>query len=151
MRRSKARGFTYLWVLLLVALLGLGLTVAAEVHTTLIRQDKEKELLAIGREFREALRRFREAPGGGQVAGYPSSLDELIHDERRGVVLRHLRRIYVDPMTGQPQWGEVRVGGRIVGIHSLSTEVPLKKEGFELEYQHFRNAKSYGDWVFSAQ
>lgn len=187
--RARAQwGFTYIWMLLLIALMGVGMTVAADVQTTTSQRDREKELLAIGRQFRTALASYYEArlpiasggmpsgiatgqsvsgpspaaggahpPGvGGQPAyppqndprGYPGSLEELLKDERFPGVRRHLRKVFVDPMTGKAEWGLVQVSGRIVGIHSLSTAVPIKQAGFEGEEQAFIGAQSYVEWVF---
>jgi hypothetical protein len=40
---------------------------------------------------------------------------------------RYLRRIYRDPMTSKTEWGLVQsVDGRIMGVHSLSKDKPLK-------------------------
>lgn len=184
------RGFTYIWMLLLIALMGIGLTVAADVQTTVSQRDREKELLAIGRQFRTALASYHEArlpasaaglpsgmgsgqsvsglppaagganvpAAGGQPAlppqndprGYPATLDELLKDERFPGVRRHLRKVFVDPMTGKTEWGLVQVSGRIVGIHSLSTAVPIKQAGFEGDEQAFTGAQSYAEWVFGS-
>lgn len=145
--RGLPRGFSYLWVLLSVAFLGVSLVLAAEVHTTATRRSQEAELLAIGHQFREALRRFheRQVNGGKQ---YPSTLDELLQDPRGAGLTRHLRQVFVDPMTGKPEWGLVRVAGRIVGVHSLSEGQPLKQAGFDDEDIGFQQAKRYRDWVF---
>ncbi|MBB3176031.1 type II secretion system protein [Variovorax sp. Sphag1AA] len=179
-------GFTYIWVLLLVALMGVGLTVAAELQTTAIRRDKERELLAIGGQFRTALASYHQArmpalgppAGSGTSAGtgvsappaaggnvvvpgtapqgsfrsdplsYPATLEDLLKDDRFPGIRRHLRKIFVDPMTGKAEWGLVKVSGRIVGIHSLSTKVPIKLAGFEGEDHAFNGARSYASWVF---
>lgn len=147
--RKSQRGFSYLWVLLMVALLGVGMTLVAEVYHTTLRREQERELIFIGRQFREALRRYHEAVPMGAPKTYPASLDELLQDSRSVSVQRHLRRVYNDPMTGKAEWGLIRVGGRIVGIHSLSEQEPLKKTGFEASEQMFMNAGRYSAWVFS--
>jgi hypothetical protein len=40
------------------------------------------------------------------------------------------------------------VSGRIVGIHSLSTAMPIKQAGFEGDEQAFTGAQSYAEWIF---
>lgn len=143
------RGFSYLWVLLMVALMGVGMTLVAEIYHTTLRREQEKELIFIGRQFREALRRYYEfAPAGAQKV-YPMSLDDLLQDSRTLSIHRHLRRIYKDPITGKAEWGVLRVGGRIVGVHSLSDQAPLKKAGFEPSEQMFIKAERYSAWLFS--
>lgn len=147
-RRPPPRGLALLVVLLLVALLGLGATAAVEVGETLARREREQALLQIGREFRTALQRYRGTVAAAGTAQDPISLDDLLRDPRQPGTVRHLRRIYVDPMTGKAAWGEVRERGRIVGIHSLSEERPIKTQGFGPQEQGFEQARSYRDWVF---
>lgn len=148
MRRTDPRGFAYLWLLFTVAFLGLGLVIAAEVNSVAVQRDKEAELLSIGHQFREALRRYnaRQAGPGQQ---YPATLDELLQDPRTPGVTRHLRQVFVDPMTGRAEWGLLRVGGRIVGVHSLSEAEPIKQAGFDDDDQLFAQSKRYRDWVFT--
>lgn len=148
-RRRCVGGFAYLWVLLAVALLGLGLVAGAEVEATLIRRDKELELLFDGRQFRAALASYYAAQEGGPHQ-YPLSLEELLRDPRDGMKARHhLRRVFVDPMTGAAEWGLVRQDGRIVGVYSLSKQAPVKEQGFEGEELGFNGARRYSDWVFT--
>lgn len=143
-------GFAYIWVLLSVALMGIFLTIAFDVDSTVTRRDKEMELLAIGRQFREGFRLYQEASKSSDgVAAYPQRLQDLLEDTRSGSVKRHLRKLFVDPMTNKAEWGLLVVGGRIVGIHSLSTERPLKQDGFDPEWGSFRSAERYSEWVFS--
>lgn len=142
-------GFAYLWTLLLVAFMGIGLTVAAEVYTTAARRSQERALLNVGHQFRRAIERYYES---ALVAGqhqYPTSLDDLLRDNRVPGIQRHLRQVFVDPVTGKPEWGLVRVGGRIVGIHSLSEDTPVKIDNFDAEDMSFRGKKKYSEWVFT--
>ena len=156
MRRSRfsigrrAGGFTFIWVLLMVAMMGLGLTVIAELDSTAVQRDREAELLAIGRQFRSAIGRYVQAQGGtGQANAYPATLDDLLQDARVPGIRRHLRKIFVDPMTGKAEWGLVMMGGRIVGVHSLSERMPVKQDGFEPEDMTFRGKTRYSEWVFT--
>ena len=90
-----AGGFAYLWTLMLIAFMGVALTIAADLYTTAVRRDKERELLFIGHEFRHALERYQLAAGsglGGQ-ASYPKTLEELLKDPRFPNTKRHLRRL----------------------------------------------------------
>lgn len=146
---KRQAGFSYLWVLLLVAFLGMGLTLAVEIETTAAQRDREKELLAIGRQFRTALARYYDIqmPGGKHL--YPATLEALLQDNRIPGVRRHLRKIFVDPMTGKAEWGLVQVGGRIVGVHSLSDKMPIKQDGFEVEDSNFKGKEKYSDWKFT--
>lgn len=151
MPRSKARGFTYLWVLMTVAFMGLGLGLASEVYRTALRREQEAELLAIGRQFQRALRSYHNVPVSGVGNEYPRSLEDLLEDRRGVVVRRHLRKVFTDPITGQPRWGTVVVGGRIVGVHSLSEAPVIKRDNFEQGAQHLVGKGRYSEWVFLHQ
>lgn len=141
-------GYTYLFVLFLVAGIGLLSAQAGVVWQTMVRREREAELLAIGVEMARALARYRSETPAGQPA-MPTRLDQLVEDRRFPVVKRHLRRIYRDPLTGQTEWGLVKIGDAIVGIHSLSTAVPLRRHDLPLELgEAARNASKYSEWVF---
>jgi hypothetical protein len=71
----------------------------------------------------------------------------LLVDPRLPSQRRHLRRIYRDPMTHSFDWGLVRVGGRIVGVHSLST-APTLKTTFDERDADLQGAAQYDQWVF---
>lgn len=165
--KHTQHGFTYLWLLLVVALMGTGLAVVGEMHQTAAQRDREQELLSIGMQFRAALVSYRDAqrydrpaaagPASAGPAGFgavdprqrPASLDELLKDPRFPGIKRHLRRVYVDPMTGKAEWGLVMENGRIAGIHSLSTAAPIKQAGFEGADLAFQGAEQYRAWVFA--
>jgi hypothetical protein len=145
-RYNQAGGWTYLWLLMIVALMGLGLATAVQIDATAARREKEAELLAIGHQFRNAILRYRQAPG--MVAAYPASLDALLADSRFNPPRRYLRKIFVDPITGKAEWGVVIVDGGIVGVHSLSPMMPIKQDGFDTEDAAFRGQQRYSVWVF---
>lgn len=147
--RHCQKGFSYLWVLLLVATLGLGLSLAVEIDSTAARRDKEKELLAVGRQFRTAIGRYYETQLSGGKREYPATLEDLLQDNRVPGIKRHLRKIFVDPMTGKAEWGLVKVGGRIAGVHSLSEKIPIKQDGFEAEDANLRGKSKYVEWLFT--
>lgn len=143
---SRQHGFAYLFMLFLIALVAISaLAVTTVGHYNGIRSD-ERELLRIGAEFRRALDSYRSA---AEPRVYPRSLDDLVSDQRSGDEVRHLRKIYVDPITRTREWGVVLAGGQIVGIHSSSKRIPLKTAGFHALNSHFENAGSYADWIFS--
>lgn len=148
-RTITTRGFAYIWVLLIVAFMGIGLVLGAEIYRTSTQRDKERELLSIGRQFRTALGRYHEAMLQAGRKEYPVNLEDLLHDKRTPELRRHLRKLFVDPMTAKEEWGVVRVGGRIVGVRSLSEEAPIKQDGFEAEDAVFRGKTKYRDWVFT--
>lgn len=143
--RQKARGFTYLTVLFLVAMMAGGLALIGEVWHTSNLREKEAELLHVGNEYRRAIERYYRS-GNGQ---YPKSLRDLIRDPRQPGMVRHLRRLYADPMTGKDEWGLVKSNdGGIAGVYSLSEAAPLKVAGFALRDASFEGKTRYADWQF---
>jgi type II secretory pathway pseudopilin PulG len=144
-------GFTYVGVLLLVAVVGLALSATSTVWHFEVQREKEKELLFIGNEFRAALDRYATAPVQFGGPRFPSRLEDLLQDNRTPARVRHLRRIYRDPITGKEEWGLVRTGdGQIIGVHSLSKDEPIKKANFSDRDSGLAGRNSYEQWVFMA-
>lgn len=142
------RGFTYLAILLAVGLIGLGLTAGAEVWSMTGQRAREKELLFVGHQIRNAIRSYAQATPG-PVPRYPITLEDLLQDNRYPGVKRHLRRLYRDPMTGNAQWGILPApGGGVLGVYSLSGERPVKTSSFDDEDRTFEGATTYADWQF---
>lgn len=139
-------GFAYLYLLFAVAILSVMLLAGASVRHYEVRRQQEAELIHIGREFRNALVSYRAT---GDFREFPASLEDLLLDRRLGNNHRHLRRIYVDPMTRSDEWGLIREHGRIVGVHSLSSGEPIKLAGFDPEEAHFEGARRYSEWCFT--
>lgn len=147
-RWRRQGGYAFLFTLLLVALLGLGLVVASDLDSTLARRERELALLQIGHEFRQALARYASGRPGVAGGAYPLVLDDLVLDPRGLKPVRHLRRLYADPITGQADWGLIRAGGRIVGVYSRSVAQPMRQDGFDVDDANFKGASRYRDWVF---
>ena len=122
MSRRAQGGFTYVGLLLLLAVLALASLLTSEVAATATRRAQERELDGIGREFADALRAYaRVTPAGASAR--PMRLDDLLKDPRVFVTRRFLRRIYVDPLTGRAEWGTmVAPGGGIVAVYSLAKQ-----------------------------
>lgn len=138
-----------MWTLMLVFLVSLGLAVAIEIDSTNSRREREKELISIGRQFREAIGRYYEASRSMDKKNYPANLEDLLEDKRFPGTTRHLRKVFIDPMTRTHEWGILRVEGKIAGIYSLSEMQPIKMDGFDWNESSFKNAQKYSDWVFS--
>ncbi len=149
-RGRCAGGFTYVFVLLLVAVLGVGLAATGQLWHTAMKRERERELLFIGREMRRALDMYYDSSPG--IKRYPTSLEALVEDRRYPAVRRYLRRVYRDPMTATARWGLVKTAdGSIVGVYSLSTEQPLKTDNFAPEEEAFTGKTKYSDWIFRAE
>jgi type II secretory pathway pseudopilin PulG len=142
-------GFTYVWLLVAVAIMAAGLAAIGEVASTAAKREKEAELLFVGDQFARAIAEYHaSSPGAPQ---YPQKLEQLLADNRFPNARRYLRRIYPDPMTGRPDWGLLRgPGGGIIGVHSQSLERPLKIANFPRGYESFTGAGTYSGWRFIA-
>lgn len=143
---ATERGFTYLGLLFAVAVMGVVLAGAGQVWHTAAKREKERELLFIGNQYRQAIGRYYEASSGAKQ--YPAKLEELIEDKRFPKPQRHLRKLYTDPMSGRADWGLVVAAGRITGVYSLSEDVPLKTGNFAKLDAEFAQRTRYADWRF---
>lgn len=141
-------GFGYVWMLLIVAVFGVGLAAIGELWSTQAQREREAELLRVGREFRQALTTYFGSSRPGTPA-YPARLEELMEDRRGPVLRRHLRKLYHDPITGGEDWGFITApDGRIRGIYSRSQQTPLKRARFGPGEAQFEKAVAYADWRF---
>lgn len=142
------RGFTYIGLLIVVALAGIALAGAGTLWSTTVRREREAELLFVGEQFQRAITAyFEQGPGG--VRQFPAKLEDLLQDRRFPTTRRHLRKVYVDPSTGTRNWGLVRgPGDGITGVYSQSEGVPIKRAEFAAAFVQFAAAKSYRDWQF---
>lgn len=146
--KLKQGGFTYLALLFLVAAFGVALAATGVVWSMLQRREKEQQLLYIGNEYRQAIASYYERTPG-TLKRYPGKLSDLIKDNRHLATVRHLRRLYADPLTLKPEWGLVRApDGGIMGVYSLAPGAPLKRSGFSIADSAFENKKAYSDWRF---
>jgi type II secretory pathway pseudopilin PulG len=141
----QQRGFTYLGLLVAVVILGLMLTVVNRVWSTTEQREREKQLLFVGHAYRMAIASFFAS--GHR---FPSTLDELLKDERFPIPKRHLRRLYPDPMTGRADWTLVLTpdGQGIMGIASSSSAAPIKRRNFDSADVAFNDVDCYCFWQF---
>jgi type II secretory pathway pseudopilin PulG len=141
-------GFTYIALLIALAVLGVALAATGEVWRTAAKRERELELLFAGSAYRSALASYYAATPAGQPR-HPRALEELVEDRRARVVRRHLRQLYADPMSGKADWALLEApGGGIAGVHSLSEAKPLKSGNFAAADAKFEGAASYADWKF---
>lgn len=115
MSRRKSRrmdGFTLLELIVAVTILIILTGAAVPVMRTRIKRDKEKQLRLALWEMRDAIDRYKDTADRGQIQiklgseGYPPDLETLVKGvDIGGKKVRFLRRIPVDPMTGETDWG----------------------------------------------
>lgn len=144
----RQRGFTYLMLLFMVAIMGAVLASTAVVWHTLVQRDKERELLRVGHAFQSAIGHYYEHTPGA-VKQYPKKLEDLLEDKRQATLVRYLRKIYIDPLTASKKWGLVSgPGGTITGVYSLSNATPIKTGNFGMADDSFKGKNSYQEWQF---
>ncbi len=96
----RARGFTLAGVLVIMAVMAILGTVAAQTATFQKRRENEEELIFRGQQVVEAVRLFRARNGR-----FPITLEELTKAKPRV-----LRKTWIDPMTGKADWIPVFLG-----------------------------------------
>lgn len=146
----RQRGFTYLGLLFAIAFIGLLLATVGESWRTSLQREREAELLFAGRQIANAIAAYHAATPGDQKQ-WPKRLADLLEDRRGPILHRHLRRVYPDPFTGTSEWGLIKSGEFIVGVHSLGTGRPFKQAGFPPGEESFAGAASYLDWQFTGR
>ncbi|WDY60110.1 type II secretion system protein [Pseudomonas sp. PSKL.D1] len=143
-------GFTYLGVLLLIAVSSVALAASGTVWSSVTQREKERQLLWVGGQYAQALRSYYRASPG--LAQYPQDLADLLEDNRFPQARRHIRRLYPDPITGSDDWGLLRaIDGRITGVHSKSDATPFKRGNFDTQWSGFEGLEHYSDWQFVAE
>jgi len=142
------RGFTYVVAMFAVAIAGVLLAAASEVWSQSRQREKEKELMFVGAQFREAIGLYYQRTPG-MVKRYPEKLEELLDDRRYLSLQRYLRKVYADPMTGNNRWGTIAApSGGIMGVYSLSEKSPIKSANFDSKNEGFTGGSRYSDWRF---
>lgn len=118
-------------------------TMAVPLAAYKVKRDKERELRYALREIRRAIDNYKDASTLGKIdvklgtEGYPESLEILVKGVKlsqsaNGQVIKFLRRIPMDPMTGTYDWGLRSMqddptsqswgGQNVFDVYSKSTE-----------------------------
>lgn len=135
--RQRQQGFTYLMVLWWVAISSVMLAAMGQQWGLETRRQKEMELVFRGNQIRQALDDYYNMAPSGQPKLLPRQLGDLLQDPRHTNLVRHLRQIGVDPITGQA-WGLIHEGPFVKGVYSQSQQVPLRAPGGASSYQEWR-------------
>jgi type II secretory pathway pseudopilin PulG len=144
-RARRHQGFTLVGALITLAVMGAGLAAIGELASHAAQREKEAELLFVGNQYREAIGAYFR-----KEQRYPGDLAALLEDRRYPMPVRHLRKLYADPITGSQEWGLVEApgGGGIMGVYSKSEQPPVKSGNFAIRDRAFADAKRYADWQF---
>jgi len=148
-RRAGEGGFTYIGLLILIALIGIVLAVSGQVTATTMQREREKQLLWVGHAYRNAISRYVMHNGH-----YPMALADLVESSTVSASAdplpqHYLRHLYPDPMAQGADWVLVpALDGGIMGVASSSNRAPIKRAGFDDADFDFADAETYGDWRF---
>lgn len=145
--RHQSLGFTYIGLMIFVAISGIALAGVGIVWHQDVQREREKELLFIGNAYRQAIGSYYESSPSG-TKQYPRKLDDLILDSRFPNIKRHIRKLYSDPVTRDLEWGLVVEQQQILGVYSKSSLMPIKRKEFTPLYADFNASKQYSDWKF---
>ena len=118
-------------------------TMAVPLASYKVKRDKERELRYALREIRKAIDAYKDASLANKIdvklgtEGYPESLEILVQGVKLsqspdGKVIKFLRRIPMDPMTGTYDWGKRSMqddpksqswgGQNVFDVYTKSTE-----------------------------
>jgi general secretion pathway protein G len=148
--RSKKKavlGYTFIELVVVCTLLSILAGVTFPVAKYTQRRGKEMELRRVLRQMRQAIDDYKRFSDAGLIPievgteGYPEELEVLIEgvdivgqiDKKQ----KFMRRIPIDPMTGEAEWGMRSVqddwdstswgGENVYDVYSLSEGVGLNK------------------------
>ena len=111
-RLPRARGFTLIELIVATAILAILTGMALPLARLSIKREKEHELRYDLWQMRDAIDRYKDAADRNAMQtkvdsmGYPPDLETLVNGVNMGgKKVRFLRKIPVDPMTGNTDWG----------------------------------------------
>ena len=140
------RGAILLLLLVMVVIVGLASGLAGQSWRTTVQRAREAELLWRGQQYQKALSSYYSVRQGQQ--SFPAKLDDLLRDPRFPHVVRHLRKLYDDPMTGGA-WELIKdSAGHIIGVRSSSELEPFRKDGFPESLDKLKGKEAYNQWEF---
>lgn len=147
---AGAQGFTYISALVFVTVMGITLSTAGGLWSSVVKREREQELLFRGDQILQAIDSYYTQTPGNKLREYPRSIQDLLKDPRYPSIKRHLRRPFPNPLSRDGNWEYIldRRGG-IKGVFAKSQEQPTKKGRFPAGYELFEKAAAYSDWQFT--
>jgi len=110
--RRQERGLTLIELLVTVTILAILASAAVPLARFKVKREKERELRRDLWEMRDAIDHYKDAADKGAFQtkvdsqNYPPDLETLVKGvDVQAKKVKFLRRIPVDPMTGQAEWG----------------------------------------------
>jgi general secretion pathway protein G len=118
-RITRADGYSFVELLVVTTIILILASAVQPLARVTIQRQKESELRRALRDMRDAIDKFKDAADQGMIPstelkagseGYPPDLETLVEgvsvaNDASGRKLKLLRRVPVDPMTGQADWG----------------------------------------------
>ncbi|MFY9559136.1 MAG: type II secretion system protein [Terriglobales bacterium] len=108
----RAGGFTLIELIVATTILVILTGMAIPLLRVTIQRERERELRYDLWQIRDAIDRYKDAADRGAFQikvgseGYPPDLETLVTGvDVQGKKLKFLRKIPIDPMTGQAEWG----------------------------------------------
>jgi general secretion pathway protein G len=110
--RNRQRGFTLIELIVATTILIILTGMVIPLARVTIKRERERELHHALWQMRDGIDRYKDAADRGAFQikvgsnGYPPDLDTLVNGvDVGGKKLKFLRRIPIDPMTGNTEWG----------------------------------------------
>jgi general secretion pathway protein G len=143
MKRRRQRGFTLVELIVSFTIMALLTTMSVPLAAYKVKRDKERELRYALREIRKAIDAYKDASLANKIdvklgtEGYPESIEILVQGVKLsqspdGKMIKFLRRIPMDPMTGTYDWGKRSMqddpksqswgGQNVFDVYTKSTE-----------------------------
>ena len=120
MRRLRGeRGYSFIELLVVATILLILASAVMPLMRVTTQRQKEMELRRDLRILRAAIDKFKDAADAGMISavdlrpgaeGYPADLDMLVEgitraNDASGMKMKFLRRVPIDPMTREAEWG----------------------------------------------
>jgi type II secretory pathway pseudopilin PulG len=167
---KSSAGFTYVAAIVMVVIMGIMLSQAAQYWTLRMQREREVELLYKGTQVRDAMRRWYNFkvpdPTATGVPAVPvqvtppranlTELKTLLNGTDSAAKTHFLRPSNMkvrDPKSGKElDWELFKVAGspKVSGVYIKSDALPLKQDNFpfDLHPDDFKGKKKYSEWVF---
>ncbi len=116
---SSAAGYSFVELVIVTTIILILAAAILPLTKVTVQRQREIELHRVLREMRTAIDAYKDAVDAGLIGGtdvrvgsegYPPDLETLIEgvtvqNDQSGRKLKFLRRIPIDPMTGEADWG----------------------------------------------
>ncbi|MEW6369124.1 MAG: prepilin-type N-terminal cleavage/methylation domain-containing protein [Acidobacteriota bacterium] len=145
---SNERGFTLVTLLVVLSVMMILMGVGMELWSSVMRQEREEELIFRGQQIVQAIRLYRAKFRGT----YPPSLKVLQEQ-------KFLRKLYEDPMTEDGTWNLVVASGGGEQGYALIPDTEQKRGLIQIigvasrskqkSARIYSNATTYDKWLFT--